>query len=63
MEEDVLGTRQEAVGERYAVCNVCGRVFPREQATLTGNEEVEVTQSEQAEVCPDCRRRMSDSED
>lgn len=63
MEEDVLGARQEAVGERYSTCNVCGRVFLREQATLASDDEVEVAQSEQAEICPECRRRMRSSDD
>lgn len=57
MEEDVLGTREEAIGDRYVTCNSCGRVFPREQATLTSDEEVEDAKSEQAEICPDCRRK------
>ena len=63
MEEDVMGPRQDAVGERYSVCNVCGRVFLREQAILTSDDEVEVAQSEQAEICPDCQRRMRSSDD
>lgn len=56
MEEDVLGTREEAVGDRYVSCTSCGRPIPREVAKLADRDVPEETFSAQAELCPDCRR-------
>ncbi len=57
MEEDVLGPREEAVGDRYTTCTACGRLWPREGTTLADGEPPEGTLSEQAELCPECRRK------
>jgi hypothetical protein len=56
MEEDVLGTREEAIGDRYVTCTACGRTFPREVVILADRDVPEETYSAQAELCPDCRR-------
>ncbi len=56
MEEDVLGTREEALGDEYTNCTRCGRPFPRRQARLAPDDSPEVTLSAQAELCPECRR-------
>ncbi len=62
MEEDVLGAREEAVGDRYVTCTACGKVFPRRQATLLDRDVPEETLSAQAELCPECRRRREADE-
>jgi hypothetical protein len=56
MEEDVLGTRESAIGDRYTTCTRCGQPIPRDRAHLVDDDRPEATRSEQAELCDDCRR-------
>ncbi len=63
MEEDVLGTREEAVGDRYVTCTRCGRVGLRRGTSLVDREVPEGTLSEQAELCPVCRREQETGEE
>lgn len=63
MEEDVLGGREEAVGDRYVTCTACGRVFLRRHGTLAERELPEGTLSQQAELCPECLRKREMGEE
>ena len=63
MEEDVLGTRAEAVGKRYVTCTACGRVWDRRATTLEERDLPEETLSEQAELCPACRRERAGADE
>lgn len=63
MEEDVLGTRQEAVGDRYVTCTRCGRVWDRRETVLEDKDLPEGALSEQAELCPVCRRERAGADE
>ncbi len=63
MEEDVLGTREEAVGDRYVTCTQCGRVCPRFEVHLLDTDVPEDTVSEQAALCPSCWREREVGEE
>ena len=78
MQEDVLGTRQTVVGERYDLCTRCGQPMPREQATIAhqvgegprlplgGQAEVHPLETTQDAppplLCADCARQVADGE-
>lgn len=62
MEEDVLGTKEEVVGDRYTLCSRCRRPIMRREATLDDNETIEESRSEQEELCPVCRRQVEEGE-
>jgi len=65
MEEDVLGTRRDALGNEYVQCTRCGRWFPRQQMTLIPPEEaieLDETQTQQIALCPDCKARLEERE-
>jgi hypothetical protein len=57
MEEDVLGTREEVVGHRYARCTRCGATV------LTGEMRLVLAESgtsgtQQEELCPSCQQAL-----
>ena len=60
MEEDVLGTREEAVGERYTICTSCGKVVRRSRTRLDEHEQIDETRSEQEETCDECPETPED---
>lgn len=61
MEEDVLGPREDVVGDRYTRCTRCGTVVPIEEAKLTLVEGAAVA-TEQAELCQACRDELESGE-
>ena len=61
MEEDVLGPREEVVGDRYTRCTRCGQVIPQAEVTLTLIEGGEMA-TEQLELCRECRRELESGE-
>jgi hypothetical protein len=60
MEEDVLGTRKEVVGDRYTQCTRCGAVILKEEATLIPVFGPQVPIQE--ELCRQCRRDLESGE-
>lgn len=64
MEEDVLGTRQEARRNRYVQCSRCQRWVPRERATLISPEEAiaadEESPTEEIFLCDECRAKIEE---
>ena len=61
MEEDVLGPREELVGDRYTRCTRCGEVIPKEEAILTLVEGV-TEATDELELCRECRRELESGE-
>ncbi len=61
MEEDVLGPREDVIGDTYTRCTRCGTVVPIDEAKLTLVEGGAVAM-EQVELCQACRRELESGE-
>ncbi len=56
MEEDVLGPREELVGDRYTRCSKCGTMTPIDKANLIAVDGALAAQLE--ELCQQCREDL-----
>ncbi len=61
MEEDVLGPREEVVGDRYTRCTRCGTTVPLSEVRLILTEGGTFA-TEQEELGESCRRALESGE-
>lgn len=62
MEEDLLGPLKAFIGQKYTLCDRCGKPIRRRRATVSTEGLAEDTLSEYEELCDDCRRPVPDAE-